>query len=93
MYGVPTEPRKIDEARWLRARGLSVRLIAQATGLPRSTVGELLKGEGETLLELRCEGCGGDFVAFRSDKRFCDPDCYQRWYRGRPPKRRKDSKV
>jgi len=74
-----TDLAKIRAARELRDRGVSLRTISAIVGIPLSTLGDRLRGLGETVTEIRCEQCGGETVAFRSDKRFCSTRCYQNW--------------
>ena len=71
----PTHPSKLREVRALRERGVSITMIAALTGVPRSTVGDLVRGEGETVYEIRCERCGKEAVAFSGKRRFCDGTC------------------
>jgi hypothetical protein len=59
----------------LRDRGLSIRTIAALTGLPKSTVGERLRGYGEYVAEIRCERCGRETIDFTGHKRFCSHGC------------------
>jgi hypothetical protein len=57
--------------RALREDGLSITQIAVRTGLPRSTVGDLLRGS-EMLRS--CELCGSGFWTGNANRRFC---CHQ----------------
>jgi hypothetical protein len=54
--------------RALREDGLSITQIAVRTGLPRSTVGDLLRGS-EMLRS--CELCGSSFWTGSAKQRFC----------------------
>jgi plasmid maintenance system antidote protein VapI len=80
----PTEPAKVREVRALRERHVSIRMIAALTGVSKSTVGEIVRGEGEPIAEQCCERCGVEFIALGSSvgrKRFCrERDCLRaRW--------------
>lgn len=79
--GFSTPPEKVREVRALRERHLSVTMIAARTGVPRSTVGDIVRGEGEAIAEIRCEHCGADIIALGIGaglRRFCDRDCWNR---------------
>jgi hypothetical protein len=81
--GAWADPEKLRQMRELRERNLPFRTIAHLTGIARSTVGDILKGQGETVYDLRCEQCEREMVAFKATKRFCSSLCRQRSKYGR----------
>lgn len=63
---------KRREARVLRAQGDSVTVIARTLGVPRSTVGDWVRGMAEQAAMIRyCAWCGDAFLSQRCDRRFC----------------------
>jgi hypothetical protein len=85
MRGYPTDPAKLRQARELRAENVSLRVIAALTGIPRSTVGEHLRGVGETVAEIHCEWCGAETIAFSAKRQYCTPTCGKRaWCEAHP---------
>jgi hypothetical protein len=81
--GETMPPEKLRQMRELRERNLPIRLISRLTGVPKSTVGNILRGQGEVVYDLRCEQCEREMVALLATKRFCSQLCYQRWRHGR----------
>jgi hypothetical protein len=80
--GVTIAPEKLRQMRELRERNLPIRLISRLTDVPKS-VGDILRGQGEVVYDLRCEQCEREMVALLANKRFCSQLCYQRWRHGR----------
>lgn len=67
----------VRRAHELRERGLPIHTIAALLGVPHSTLGEHLRGQGETFYDLRCEECGSEMVGFNASKRFCSMSCWR----------------
>lgn len=78
------DPALIEEAFRLRAQNLSLMMIANQTGIPHSTIGDYLKGQGECFYEIRCEWCGREAVKFSHTARFCSQSCKDAARRGEP---------
>ena len=55
----------------LRAEGLSIAEVADRLQVPRSTVGEWLRGVGERCVIGECALCGERFVTSTARRRFC----------------------
>lgn len=75
------DPALIEEAYRLRAQNLSIRAISERTGIPHSTLGGYLKGEGEAFYEMECAHCGEPILAFRPHRRYCSKRCEVWWKR------------
>lgn len=69
--GPHPEPVK-GTARRLRREGLSIHAIAERLGVPRSTVGDWLRGTGGTM-HIRTCWCGERFVARNTNGVYCSP--------------------
>ena len=61
------------QALMLRARGLSIRAVADQLGVPSRTVGSWLRGRGDCHALRSCELCGQPFLAVSARHRFCTP--------------------
>jgi hypothetical protein len=77
--GVTIAPEKLRQMRELRERNLPIRLISRLTDVPKSTVGDILRGQGEVVYDLRCEQCEREMVALLANKRHGrnDPAAYR----------------
>jgi IS30 family transposase len=61
-----------NRARLIRLQeGLSARAIAARLGVPRATVGDWIKGIGETRHDYQCGRCGQHTYRLRSHARYC----------------------
>ena len=79
----PSEQSVRDQALVLRSAGASIRVIASALDLPRSTVGDMLRGVGAPSYYVICEQCGQGVIAARSHARYCSHRCACRAWRER----------
>jgi len=63
----------VSDVERLRVDGLSIAEIAQTTGIPRSTVGDWLRGvpAGPHLYAFECEWCGDLATSRYARQRFC----------------------
>lgn len=60
-----------DRARFLRSNDRSISDIASLLGVARGTVGNWVKGFGETRHYLTCKLCGETFATSRAHAMFC----------------------
>jgi hypothetical protein len=74
-------PAMINEAFRLRMdEHMPIRAISEIVGIPRSTLGEYLLGQGESFHEFPCKQCGREMFAQVSTKIFCSHRCKGMWY-------------
>lgn len=78
MPGAPRPLTQRQRAYRLRDENFSITEIAEQLGIPRSTIGDWLKGEGEFFRDAECVDCGAHILIVSSRKFYCEACSHER---------------